>query len=528
MFIKFLLGAGIGLAVAHSPSSAALMAVDGGAVPASDAVVPAFTTTSLPAPAIAADDARDDRPSIDEGSPVVLENGQVMFDDLFQSVMLEAKRPWQAPDYRSQERALGWSTSAFAVPVGMEPRVQFWLNVFTKITTDQGYLHDTLLPYIVYETVDFSDISRDATLSPRQRERRREQRIDEIRARIRDRLDRLQRTTKPDELRGDDLRYWQMFSGVDEPERFRSAQHKSRLRFQLGLKDRFVKGVYFSGRYIQDMERIFREQGLPIELTRLPFVESSFNTQARSRVGASGIWQFMRYTGREYMKINASVDERNDPLRSTLAAAQKLRRNFEMLGSWPLAVTGYNHGPSGVRRMTRKFGTSDIVELVEKRKGRFGFASANFYASFLAALIAEREASRFFGEVHWQPALQGHDLLLTKTIDRDDLLRWFRGDIRLAREFNMHLSSGVWDGHVRVSRGSFVRVPAFHRDLATADLSRLRDQPLFKSNVYRVAFGDTLESIARTHGVRLTDLLAANEGLNPRRLRPGQTIFVPQ
>src|SRR4029078_12446805 len=122
---------------------------------------------------------------------------------------------------------------------------------------------------------------------------------------------------------------------------------------------------------------IFRQEGLPIELTRLPFVESSFNLRARSKVGATGLWQFMRSTARLYMRMDASADERNDPLRATRAAAKKLRDNFEMLQSWPLPITAYNRGPSGVKRLTEKLGTTDIVDIIDVRKGHFGFASAN-------------------------------------------------------------------------------------------------------------------------------------------------------
>src|SRR5690606_17165036 len=122
-----------------------------------------------------------------------------------------------------------------------------------------------------------------------------------------------------------------------------------RLRFQLGQSDIFKEGIVRSGQYLRQMEEIFREQGMPVELTRLPFVESSFNLKACSRVGACGIWQFMRSTAKAYMRpMNAYVDERRDPLISTRAAARKLRKNYEMLEDWPLAVTGYNHGPYGI------------------------------------------------------------------------------------------------------------------------------------------------------------------------------------
>ena len=102
-------------------------------------------------------------------------------------------------------------------------------------------------------------------------------------------------------------------------------------------REKFEQAIKRSGRYLPLMESIFaREYNLPVELTRLPFVESSFNIRARSKVGASGIWQFMRSTGKLFLKINDGVDERNDPIRATEAAAKLLKMNFGSLKSWPL------------------------------------------------------------------------------------------------------------------------------------------------------------------------------------------------
>jgi len=155
-----------------------------------------------------------------------------------------------------------------------------------------------------------------------------------------------------------------------------------------------------------------------VELTRLAFVESSFNIMARSKVGASGIWQIMPYTARPYKMISTSVDKRNHPLEATKFAAKLLRDNYNMLESWPLAVTGYNHGPTGVKKMTKAYKTRDIATLIENVESRrsFGFASRNFYACFLAALEVERKANIYFDSVAWSKPLESQDLKLPKTV----------------------------------------------------------------------------------------------------------------
>ena len=125
-----------------------------------------------------------------------------------------------------------------------------------------------------------------------------------------------------------------------------------RLRFQLGQADRFRAGLVRSGAYKPYIHEAFVKQGLPRELGALPHVESSFDPTAYSKVGAAGMWQFMRSTGVRYMRIDHIVDERRDPFLATDAAVRLLADNYSVLQSWPLALTAYNHGVSGMRRAT--------------------------------------------------------------------------------------------------------------------------------------------------------------------------------
>lgn len=377
---------------------------------------------------------------------------------------------WTAPDYSGQDKALGWTPTAFTVPAGMEDRVQFWKDIYTKYTSEQGVLHDSQYVNLVYENLDFGDITARADLTLRQKEKARRKRVDDMKKDVVARFKRLQELKSGEGLTGEDARYWEMFAKIDEPKKFLEAGKKGRIRFQLGQRDIFTKGIYQSGRYLRQMEEIFAQQGLPRELTRLPFVESSFNLRARSRVGASGIWQFMRSTARLYMRMDNSADERNDPLRATVAAAKKMRDNFTMLKSWPLAITAYNHGPAGVKRLTEKMGTTDIVELIDVRKGRFKFASASFFASYLAALDVERNADKYFGALEIMPELRGAEIQLTKNQSHKELMKWFGGDLELAKVLNPHVTEGVWKGSAALSRRHILRVPLLQESQARAEL----------------------------------------------------------
>lgn len=161
---------------------------------------------------------------------------------------------------------------------------------------------------------------------------------------------------------------------------------KIQIRSQQGLADEFLKAAQRAQHYLPFMEDTFKREKVPPEITRLAFVESMFTPWARSKVGASGIWQFMPRTAKKYLRINRLIDERNSPYKSTIAAAKLLRDNYQKLQSWPLAITAYNHGTSGIRHAVRKTGSRYIHKIIQKYRSRsFGFASRNFYTEFIAA-----------------------------------------------------------------------------------------------------------------------------------------------
>ena len=136
-------------------------------------------------------------------------------------------------------------------------------------------------------------------------------------------------------LSEDDQHILDMWGTEGSPSRLLDATDE--IRFQLGQSDRFRAGLIRSGAWETHIAETLANLGLPAELAVLPHVESSFNPAAYSKVGAAGLWQFMRSTGRRYMRIDNAVDDRLDPFRSTEAAAQLLSYNYRLLGSWPLA-----------------------------------------------------------------------------------------------------------------------------------------------------------------------------------------------
>ena len=169
------------------------------------------------------------------------------------------------------------------------------------------------------------------------------------------------------------------------------------MRTQTGQRDYVANGIRQGYRYLTEIEDEFDRQGIPRELAKLAFVESSFNINARSKVGASGIYQIMFKTGKQYLKIADGIDERNDPIKASRAAAKLLRMNYAVTQSWPLAITAYNHGIGSIKRAVRMTGSINIETIIEEYQDRnFGFASKNFYTEYLAMLGTLQDAERLF------------------------------------------------------------------------------------------------------------------------------------
>lgn len=378
---------------------------------------------------------------------------------LYGSQVKTGSRPWRKPQFEVQNNPLGYNEKTFEIPKGMEKQVQFWIDIYSKYTTSQGVIHDSKNVDLVYGVIDFTDIENDPQISKFLKERHKQKKVDAFKKTVIDTLMKLSTLSTPENLTSEEMRLWLYFGGKKSSE-YVEAANSSRVRFQLGQKDRMQSAIYFSGRYLEDMESIFEKEGLPIELTRLVFVESSFNVLARSKVGASGLWQIMPYTAKPYKMISPVVDKRNHPLDSTRVSAKLLKMNFKMLESWPLAITGYNHGPAGVRKMTQKYNTRSIYELVRNVQSSvtFGFASRNFYSCFLAALEVERNASRYFNKVMWSKKLDAESFKLPNAIAYHDLKRWFGDDEKRLQVFNPHLTSLVRKGQA-IPENTLISIP---------------------------------------------------------------------
>ncbi|MCZ6463912.1 MAG: LysM peptidoglycan-binding domain-containing protein, partial [Proteobacteria bacterium] len=306
-----------------------------------------------------------------------------------------------------------------------------------------------------------------------------------------------------------------------------------RLRFQLGQADKFRAGLVRSGAWEPHIRKTFSDMGLPVELAALPHVESSYTPHAYSRVGAAGLWQFTRSTGRRFLRVDHVVDERLDPYRSTVAAGRLLEQNRATTGSWPLAITAYNHGAAGMRRAVRKLGTRDIATIVSKYSSRtFGFASRNFYVEFLAAADVDFNAERYFGKLHLDTPIQYETLELPFYTTGPALASALGIEIGTLRESNPALRPSVWRGTKYVPRGFALRVPRgqLARPMAPA-VDEIPTSQRFarqqRDTYHVVRRGETLSRIASRYGVRTSVLVELNGLRSRHRIRIGQKLRLP-
>ncbi len=407
-------------------------------------------------------------------------------------------------------------------PPQLERDVQFWIRVYTQIDTNAGLLHDQYNLGVVYDTLHFAP-----NTTPAERERQ----VDQARERYGAALHRIADAADAP-LSDDDQRIRDLWGAESTPARLRSAIDD--IRFQLGQADRFRAGLIRSGAWETHIAETLANLGLPAELAVLPHVESSFNPGAYSKVGAAGLWQFMRSTGRRYMRIDSAVDDRLDPFRSTEAAAQLLAYNYRVLGSWPLALTAYNHGTAGVRHAKETLGTDDIVRIVRSYNSRtFGFASRNFYVSFLAALDIDRNPEKYFGALQKQSETRFQEVQVPAYVPMATLERALKIDADRLRALNPALLRSVWDGRQRVPKAYHLRLPLegspWTRDLLA---QRLSPAEMFAGQSgpprYRVQRGDTLAQVAERYGVSAEALARLNHLRTSARLHAGSTITVPE
>ena len=422
----------------------------------------------------------------------------------------------------------------FPCPDALRRRVDFWIDVYGRWRTNDAILHDAQRPHRVYKIIKGKACGTKGNT----------QFIKEQKRQIRLRLERIAILIEQNKTitQAKDKHYLNMF-----PERSPAVLRRAtrNLRCQSGNKDGFRNALRRFGTYGPIVRRVLKDAGLHQDIQYLPFVESSYNPEAYSRVGATGMWQIMPRTARELgLELNATMDERLDPEAASWAAARYLkdsRKNLTVAARskkanvsdselTPFVITSYNYGVNGMRRAIKKLGPDFLTVLNRYRTKKFRVAVKNFYAGFLAARHVAQNSKRFFGSYSKGRPLRYDTIMLRSSVSIDRIRAVFGISLSRLKSLNPALTRFVWHGWREIPGGYPLRLPL--RQGGWADkIAYLHSLPPEADRGtpkrYTVRSGDTACAIASAFRVKCRDLIDMNRLGRQAVIRVGQSVQIP-
>ncbi|MEQ6125053.1 LysM peptidoglycan-binding domain-containing protein [Pseudotenacibaculum sp. MALMAid0570] len=291
--------------------------------------------------------------------------------------------------------------------------------------------------------------------------------------------------------------------------------------------------------YFPMFEKYLDQYDIPLEMKYLAIVESALNPKARSRVGATGLWQFMYQTGKQYkLKVSSYVDERQDPIKSTIAACEYLSDLYRIFGDWDLALAAYNSGPGNVSKAIKRSGGYknywNIRPFLPRETA--GYVPAFYATMYLFEYSEEHDLVSNAPKIHH---FATDTLTIKRTVSFDQISEKIGVDAELlaflnpaykldiipyikGRDYKLILPKAATGGFLKTEKELYA--------LADQDDAK-REKPLpkyFEMDQrirYRVRNGDYLGKIANRYGVRVSDIKKWNR-LRNNRLRIGQRLTI--
>ncbi len=294
--------------------------------------------------------------------------------------------------------------------------------------------------------------------------------------------------------------------------------------FKDGIKERFTVYLERSAQYIEIMKEILRGKNLPEELVFLPIVESGFNINAYSRARAVGPWQFIASTGKRYgLVIDWWRDERKDPVKSTVAAAEYLRDLYKMFGSWNLALAAYNAGEGKISKALRKSDSVDYWSLLNTKQIRN--ETKEYVPRYIAAtMIANTPEEYGFDNLDYREPLEYDEVTVNSPVDIDVIAKCAECSTKEIREANPELRR--WSTPPNVAAYT-IRIPAGSKDIFLDNLTAIPKEERFTVQRYTLKKGDTIKKISRKTGIPGPTIIAMNSLNGLKHLAAGNTITLP-
>lgn len=302
--------------------------------------------------------------------------------------------------------------------------------------------------------------------------------------------------------------------------------------FNSDIRDRFHTWLIRLGRYRPMVESVLAEFGLPLDLAYLSLVESGFNPRAYSRARATGPWQFIKGTARLYgLKVNWWVDERRDPIKSTVAAARYLRDLYDLFGNWQLAMAAYNAGEGRVGRALRKTDGESFYEIARSRYIRR--ETKEYVPRFMAATIIAKNPDRYGFPAFLPDPHQFDEVIVSRPLHMRDIAKAAKIPFGELRSLNPELRRYVTppkdrEYHLKVPVGTKEHVESLLDQIPSYKKStppRLKKGQKVPKGWYRVRWGDSLWKIARRFRTSVRELMAINN-LRSILIRPGDLLAI--
>jgi membrane-bound lytic murein transglycosylase D len=298
--------------------------------------------------------------------------------------------------------------------------------------------------------------------------------------------------------------------------------------FQTRGRGFFSNWLSRSGKYIPMMKQILVAKEMPVDLVYLAMIESGFNVRAKSHMGAVGPWQFIESTGKRYgLRIDSWVDERMDPEKSTIAAANYLRDLYDMFQSWELAAAGYNCGEERVQAAIDRFQVYDFWEISEHTLPK---ETKDYVPKLMAALIIAKKPEQYgFKGIEYQEPKPVEKVLVLPQRSLRDIAGVIGINYISLRDFNPSLireATPPGDSYkINVPMGYGKAVAARYNDISALKMVAVAT-PSNSITYYRVRRGDSLGKIARRYGVSVSSMKSANK-IRGSMIRVGQMLAIP-
>lgn len=295
-------------------------------------------------------------------------------------------------------------------------------------------------------------------------------------------------------------------------------------------REQFMRWLVRSQSHRDLVIPLLQKDGLPKELFFLAMIESGFSNTAYSRARASGTWQFMQATARSYgLTINHWVDERRDPIKSTMAASRYLKDLYEQFHDWYLAIAAYNAGPGKIRRAVRLSQSRDYWALAQTPY--LSQETKEYVPKMLAAIIiASNPQAHGFSVVRNE-----EDATPKNTVDVKQPARLSEVASRLGlpsavlKRWNPELVRDIIPPPSRAknNRPYPLRLPEQLVDKFKEIEDSLTKLEIKDVLMHKVTHGETISSLARKYRVEIKQILSVNPDLKPSRLKIGREIAIP-